>query len=118
MGCGNTREKIENEIIAIKLERVGIQMDRKNEIKLLEEIEGRKIEEPNIPDYIAGNPNQIVKENNPSIKSKISSKKKKIRSKSVDIKKKNKQLKMNTQALENKNKNNVKNKNRIKRPTK
>ena len=46
MGCGESREKIENAMIAIKLERVGVQMARKNQIKLLEEMDGRKIEVP------------------------------------------------------------------------
>ena len=53
MGCGTAREKIENEIIAMKLERVGVQMERRNQIKLLEDIDGIKNKEPNIPDYLA-----------------------------------------------------------------
>ena len=57
MGCEELREKIEDEMIAIKLERVGIQIERKKQIKLLEEIDGRRIKEPKIPDYIILNLN-------------------------------------------------------------
>ena len=52
MGCGNAREKLENEMIMMKLQRIGIQMERQNQVKLLEGIDGRKIKVPNIPDYI------------------------------------------------------------------
>ena len=53
MGCGNAKEKIENEMIAMKMERTKIQMERRNNIKLLEDIDKRKIIEPSIPDYLA-----------------------------------------------------------------
>ena len=52
MGCGTAREKLENEMIMMKLERIGIQMERQNQVKLLEGIDGRKISVPNIPDYL------------------------------------------------------------------
>ena len=52
MGCGTAREKLENEMIMMKLERIGIQMERQNQVKLLENIDGRKIRVPNIPDYL------------------------------------------------------------------
>ena len=52
MGCGSAREKLENEMILMKLERIGIQMERQNQVKLLENIDGRKIKVPNIPDYL------------------------------------------------------------------
>ena len=52
MGCGTAREKLENEMIMMKLERIGIQMERQNQIKLLEDIDGRKIRVPKIPDYL------------------------------------------------------------------
>ena len=35
-----------------KLELISIQMERHNQIKLLEDIDGRKINLPDIPDYI------------------------------------------------------------------
>ena len=53
MGCGNAKEKIENEMIAMKMERTKIQMERRNNLKLLEDIDKRKIIEPSIPDYLA-----------------------------------------------------------------
>ena len=52
MGCGSAREKLENEMILMKLERIGIQMERLNQVKLLEDIDGRKIKMPEIPDYL------------------------------------------------------------------
>ena len=52
MGCGSAREKLENEMILMKLERIGIQMERQNQVKLLENIDGRKIKLPEIPDYL------------------------------------------------------------------
>ena len=115
MGCGTPKEKLENEIIAMKLERVGIQMERRNQIKLLEDIDGVKINEPNIPDYLAGKPKEknINTDKSPnmitvkSIKSKNSSKpiEKRTRSKSVNTNKKFKSLKTNsTSACESKTK--------------
>jgi len=34
MGCANSREKLENEMIKLKFQRVQIQMERKNQIKI------------------------------------------------------------------------------------
>ena len=115
MGCGTPKEKLENEIIAMKLERVGIQMERRNQIKLLEDIDGVKINETNIPDYLATKQKEkninIDKSRNmitvKSIKSKNSSKpiEKRTRSKSVNVNKKFKSLKTNsTSACESKTK--------------
>ena len=53
MGCGDSREKIEDEMIKLKFERAQIQMERKKQIQILEGIEGKKITEPVIPDYIS-----------------------------------------------------------------
>ena len=53
MGCGDTKEKIEDEMIKLKFQRAQIQMERKKQIKILEEIEKKKITEPIIPDYIS-----------------------------------------------------------------
>ena len=52
MGCGSAKEKLENEMIVAKLQRIGIQMERQNQVKLLENIDGRKIKVPEIPDYL------------------------------------------------------------------
>ena len=53
MGCGDSKEKLEDEIIKLKFERAQIQMERKKQIQILEGIEGKKITEPVIPDYIS-----------------------------------------------------------------
>ena len=55
MGCGDSREKIEDEMIKLKFQRAQIQMERKKQVELLEQIEGKKITEPIIPDYISVN---------------------------------------------------------------
>ena len=52
MGCGNSKEKLEDEMIKLKFERAQIQMERKNQIKILEGLEKKKITEPVIPDFI------------------------------------------------------------------
>ena len=52
MGCGNIKEKIENEMIEMKMEKVKLQMERRNQIKLLENIDGRRILPSPIPDYL------------------------------------------------------------------
>ena len=110
MGCGNAREKLENEMIMMKLQRIGIQMERQNQVKLLEGIDGRKIKVPNIPDYIDSK--FIVKslsrnnsESNKKFKRRSSGKRKlgrKKRSKSVHIRKKLKSQETNISGLETK----------------
>ena len=52
MGCGTAREKIEDEMMVYKLERMDIQMQREKELKKLAEIEGHEIERYIVPDYI------------------------------------------------------------------
>ena len=42
MGCGNSKEKLEDEMIKLKFQRAQIQMERKNQIKILEGIERKK----------------------------------------------------------------------------
>ena len=125
MGCGDSKEKIVNEMIALKLERVGVQMERKNQIKLLEEIDGNKIKEPTIPDYLVLEPKE---KNNKKIINKKSNKKipiiikkldknsqNRMRSKSVNVKNKIKNLKTNiTTALDFKRINKSKSKKSLK----
>ena len=53
MGCGNPKEQLEYEIIKAKLQRSVIQLERMNQIKLLEKIYGHPIQGTKIPDYIA-----------------------------------------------------------------
>ena len=52
MGCGSPREKIEDEMMVYKLERMEIQMEKEKELKKLAEIEGHVIKRNQIPDYI------------------------------------------------------------------
>ena len=55
MGCGNPKEKIENEMIKITMIRSEIQMERLKQMELLKEIDGTEIKAPIIPDYIDQN---------------------------------------------------------------
>ena len=125
MGCGDSKEKIVNEMISLKLERVGVQMERKNQIKLLEEIDGNKIKEPTIPDYLVLEPKE--KNNKKSINKKSNKKipiiikkldknsQNRMRSKSVNVKNKIKNLKTNiTTALDFKRINKSKSKKSLK----
>ena len=52
MGCGSPKEKLEDEMMVYKLERMDIQMQKEKELKKLEQIEGHVIERSKIPDYI------------------------------------------------------------------
>ena len=52
MGCGNPREKVENEIIKMKMQRIIIQMERKNQLQLLKDIDGKELKIQKILDYI------------------------------------------------------------------
>ena len=52
MGCGNMKEKLENEMVKMKMERVEVQMERKKQLNLLKEIDGCEIKLAQIPDYI------------------------------------------------------------------
>ena len=52
MGCSSPQEKIEDQMMKIKLLRIDIQMERENKIKQLSEMTGNKITYNNIPDYI------------------------------------------------------------------
>ena len=110
MGCGNPREKLENEMILMKLQRIGIQMERQNQVKLLEGIDGRKIKVPTIPDYIEPKlkNKSLIRNNTDSNKKfkRISSCKKKLegkkRSKSMHIRKKLKNQETNVSFIEGK----------------
>ena len=52
MGCSGAREKIEDKIMLLKLERMEIQMEKEKELNKLSEIAGHKIKPGQIPDYI------------------------------------------------------------------
>ena len=94
MGCGNAREKLENEMIMMKLERIGIQMERQSQMQLLEKIDGKKMKIPKIPDYI----------DTKNFRKKLSKKslKMKKRSKSFNLRKKLKSEETNDVDLESK----------------
>jgi hypothetical protein len=94
MGCGSAREKLENEMIMIKLERIGIQMERQNQMQLLEKIDGKKMKVHKIPDYI----------DTKNLRKKLSKKslKMKKRSKSFNLRKKIKSEETNEVDLEGK----------------
>ena len=52
MGCAGEREKIEDKMMLMKLERMEVQMEKEKELKKLSELEGHKIKRKQIPDYI------------------------------------------------------------------
>ena len=60
MGCGDAKEKIENEMVKMKMERVEIQMERQKQLKLLKDIDGTEINVKKIPDYIDLNSDTIL----------------------------------------------------------
>ena len=52
MGCENTKEKIEDQMMKIKMARIDLQMERMNQLELLKSIDGHQFKAPPIPDYI------------------------------------------------------------------
>ena len=98
MGCTSNKEKIENEMIEMKLERVRVQMERRNNIKLLEDIDGRKIKEPSIPDYLYSK-SKVKSNEKVKMNKKICISDNRKRCKSVDIKKKFKGQKTNSTGI-------------------
>ena len=52
MGCSGPREKIEDKMMLMKLERMEIQMEKEKELSKLSQIEGHKIKPCHVPDYI------------------------------------------------------------------
>jgi len=52
MGCGSVQKNIENEMMIMELERVNIQMERRKNLKMLEDLDGVKRKANVIPDYI------------------------------------------------------------------
>ena len=52
MGCGNPKEKLEDEIMKAKMARIELQMERYNQLKLLKNNYGKEMQTPLIPDYI------------------------------------------------------------------
>ena len=52
MGCVGAREKIEDKMMLMKLERMEVQMEKEKELKKLADLEGHTIKRKHIPDYI------------------------------------------------------------------
>ena len=52
MGCSGPREKLEDKMMLMKLERMEIQMEKEKELNKLSQIEGHKIKPGSVPDYI------------------------------------------------------------------
>jgi len=52
MGCSGPREKLEDKMMLMKLERMEIQMEKEKELNKLSQIEGHKIKPGHVPDYI------------------------------------------------------------------
>ena len=52
MGCSGAKEKIEDQMMLMKLARMEIQMEKEKELKKLSEMEGKPIQRGVIPDYI------------------------------------------------------------------
>ena len=52
MGCGSTREKLENRMLELKLKKIEIKKEREERIKDLERITGKPVKRDIIPDYI------------------------------------------------------------------
>ena len=56
MGCGISKEKVENEMLKTKLERNLIQYERKKQLELLKNIDGLEYKAAFIPDYLDSTP--------------------------------------------------------------
>ena len=56
MGCGISKEKVENEMLKTKLERNLIQYERKKQLELLKDIDGLEYKAAFIPDYLDSTP--------------------------------------------------------------
>lgn len=52
MGAGGPKEKVEEEMMIIKLERMEVQMEKEKNLKQLAQIEGRPVPAHRVPDYI------------------------------------------------------------------
>ena len=52
MGCNNAKEKIEDQMMKLKMARIELQMERHNQLELLKGIDGKQFKTAPIPDYI------------------------------------------------------------------
>ena len=104
MGCGDSKEKLEDEMIKLKFQRAQIQMERNKQIQKLEEIERRKITAPVIPDYICVIPEKPLKKNNSDTKLKTVPQKKENEQKTKKTSPSRKKKVKNSKAKKSKNK--------------
>ena len=104
MGCGNSKEKLEDEMIKLKFQRAQIQMERKNQIKILEGIERKKITEPIIPDFISFQKEKPAKKILTETKENKSVNKKEKKSKKEKGEKEDKDNKKRSKSVKTKNK--------------
>ncbi len=52
MGCENTKEKIEKEMMSAQMEKFKVQYEKYKQLKLLENMLGHQVFRPSVPDYI------------------------------------------------------------------
>ena len=52
MGCTGEKEKLEDQMMMVKLKRMEIQMEKEKELKKLSEMEGKPVQRGIVPDYI------------------------------------------------------------------
>ena len=52
MGCSDDKQKIQEQITLLKLERMKIQTQKDKELKKLSEIEGKELKRICVPDYV------------------------------------------------------------------
>ena len=104
MGVVSPREKIESKILKLKYRRVEIEEERNERIKQLQNLTGKEINRPSIPDYIE---TDDINKNNNSIQSQSHS------AKGDKMKRKNNNIK--NEANKNKNLINGKNDNKRKK---
>ena len=114
MGCSAPKEKLEDEMMLMKLKRMEIQMEKEKELKKLSEMEGKPVQRGIVPDYIDpafAKEKKLYDEDNPILNDKktdISGAKKKspktIKAKSEVTKKKVKRDKGKDKMSESTNK--------------
>jgi len=99
MGCGNSREKIEDQMMKIKMARIEVQMERYNHLEKLKDMDGRQRKAPLIPDYIDQTfiNNYFLKKLN-STNNENTNRRKSRRSKSYAVKRSTKILEKKTQT--------------------
>ena len=52
MGCGDMKDKLEDKMMLIKIERMELRMQREKELKKLADMDGHLVKKNEIPDYI------------------------------------------------------------------